>query len=351
MKHGGEEIPDGAIFAVCAMFLDGEKVTAIRKKLNEAYGWALHRQQIYSLVAEGVTRGFLQLTAPLEETIRRMLSEKFAEFNQMPADTRVVNALQPHALDATAQIGASVVYELVIAKVKAGAPLSIGFGAGETIRRVSNRLARMLESVPEIPELTLVALTQSFTPQSPESSPTTFLHAFDQLAKRTTVRSVGLFAEPMVEAANYEGLRQHPVVGQSFKAARNIDIVVTSCATATDDHSLLQAFMKLGGKATRQDLTTLKRCGWVGDVLWRPYSEKGPITRQTRYRAVTLFEIEDLRSIAEVKDKHTVVIAGPCARCGKPKTAALRPLLMEPTLGICNHLVMDILTAEELLKS
>ncbi len=54
---------------------------------------------------------------------------------------------------------------------------------------------------------------------------------------------------------------------------------------------------------------------------------------------------------AKDQDKHVIVSSGPCARCGRPRTDALRPLLLEPTLKVWTDLVMDVETAQELVAT
>jgi hypothetical protein len=90
--------------------------------------------------------------------------------------------------------------------------------------------------------------------------------------------------------------------------------------------------------------------GHVGDVQYQPYSEVGPIRVNTGIRAVTLFELSDLVELAASPDKHVLLVAGPCIRCGRPKGRALRPLLTERSLRVCNHMIIDAGTAQELLQ-
>ena len=88
----------------------------------------------------------------------------------------------------------------------------------------------------------------------------------------------------------------------------------------------------------------------VDDRGDRPYSATGPITEDTDIRAVTLLELEELVAMARRRDKHVVVVAGPCGRCGATRTAAVKPLFLEPELRLWSHFVMDMTTAGELLE-
>jgi DNA-binding transcriptional regulator LsrR (DeoR family) len=94
----------------------------------------------------------------------------------------------------------------------------------------------------------------------------------------------------------------------------------------------------------------LVRAGWVGDVLWRPYSTEGPITDNIGIRPVTMFELGGLVRLAGRPDRHVYLVVGPCPQCSNLKTEALRPILTRPGLRICNHLVIDTDTAYSLLR-
>jgi DNA-binding transcriptional regulator LsrR (DeoR family) len=145
---------------------------------------------------------------------------------------------------------------------------------------------------------------------------------------------------------SYSRTKGLPGVKDSFEAAKQIDILVTSLGYTGDEHSLLKGFM---GMASERGRAALDSAGWVGDVLWRPYSRSGPITADTGIRAVTLFELEDLVAMGHAPGKHVILLAGPCAGCNICKAPALRPLLCESRLRVANHVVLDIRTAEELL--
>ena len=87
--------------------------------------------------------------------------------------------------------------------------------------------------------------------------------------------------------------------------------------------------------------------GRIGDVMYRPFNARGPITRSTGIRAVTLFELDELVEFAAQRDKAVVLVAGPCgnAKCGRSRSDALLPLLEEPSLDVWSHLVTDDVTA------
>ena len=134
---------------------------------------------------------------------------------------------------------------------------------------------------------------------------------------------------------------------ESFRRARDIDIVVTSLASAQDPDGELTDFLKVGqaGKV----VATLNKRGWVGDVLYRPYNTTEAITIDSAARAVSIFELEGLVRLAAKPNKHVVLIGAPCNRCGRPKGDALQPLFREKKLRLWSHIVMDMEAAQILL--
>ena len=68
-------------------------------------------------------------------------------------------------------------------------------------------------------------------------------------------------------------------------------------------------------------------------------------------RAVTLFELDELRELSARKDKYVVLVSGPCGKCGRTRSDALRPLVANPKLKVWSHLVLDLDTAQELVPA
>ena len=107
-------------------------------------------------------------------------------------------------------------------------------------------------------------------------------------------------------------------------------------------------FMSLVAKKSRL-VSDLRRSGWIGDVIYRPYSGTEPIVTREGIRAVSLFELEDLIALVHKPNKHVVLVAGPCGICNETKGAALLPLLREAGLKLWTHVLMDLTTAQSLL--
>jgi DNA-binding transcriptional regulator LsrR (DeoR family) len=156
---------------------------------------------------------------------------------------------------------------------------------------------------------------------------------------------VGLFTPPMVRTRDYPAFKEDPDFKAAFDAAQQIDIVISSLASATDEHGTLNTYLKRAPK----DTALLRRNGWVGDLHYRPYSNTRPLLANTERRAVTLFELADLAAIAAAPHRHVVVLSAPCGRCGRTREDAVWPLLEAPDLQVWTKLIIDVKTAEQLL--
>jgi hypothetical protein len=162
----------------------------------------------------------------------------------------------------------------------------------------------------------------------------------------------GLFAPAYVKAEDWDKTLELVGVRESFAEKHTLHVIITALASARDPHGELNRFMELNadlGGQTRRILDGEE--GRVGDVMYRPFSTRGPITRQVGIRAVTLFEPAELVTFAAQENRAVILVAGPCADkgCRRSRSDALLPLLREPSLDVWSHLVTDDITALECL--
>ena len=80
--------------------------------------------------------------------------------------------------------------------------------------------------------------------------------------------------------------------------------------------------------------------GWIGDFQFCPFAADGPITFDFGFRAVTLFQLDELIAMAKDPNKHVVLVSGP------GKESALQHVLKTDALKFWDHAVIDIATAE-----
>lgn len=368
--HPAQE-SDEVVFAVCNRFLDqlgrqfdprsehvegGRKgaAAAIADWLREEWGRDdLTREKIYPLFWEAARRNFLFLEPPRERHLAQRIADRY-DVPQYFRDDQTVQVVNARGRDAPRQVtsaGADLVLSLIKKLGKKKKTVHLALGAGLSAMMVAKRLARRVYSDLKCPELVLHALSAGgFMVEKPQKAPITYFGYFDGVL--TNVECVGLFSETVVSSDEYERVRNSPGVAKSFERAEEVDIVITSFASAKDEHGMLGQFLEylIAEEGLEPEaLKKMQEADWVGDVQFRPYSSEGPVIDSCPVRAVTLFELSDLVTRAQAEDKYVVLLAGPCGECGRTKTDALLPLLTQPNLRVWSHLVTDLDTARELL--
>jgi DNA-binding transcriptional regulator LsrR (DeoR family) len=334
---------DNLLISVCEQFLRGDRVMDIVHWLRGEHSVPMKRENVYPLLREARKRGYLSLLPPPEIYLQQRICDRFHVEKER---IHVVRVRGETARDYVADAAAEQIVKLVHEVGETKERVRIGLGGGGTILGVARALAPRLRSEGSLPKLGLHALNSGFDVNNPRTAPVSFLGYFDQAAP--DIEYVGLFAAAVVEVKDYQDVKELPGVEESFRKANDIDIVITSLASASDHHGQLNRFMNLGEKKTK-GLKALKRAGWVGDVAYRPYSDTAPIATTEGIRAVSLFELAGLVDLASKPNKHVVLVAAPCGICNEPKGEALRPLLKEKSLRLWTHLVMDLTTAQSLL--
>lgn len=340
------QLPSHVILEVCDRFLRQREfsVREIAEKMQRLLP-GMRREHVYLLLHEGFRRGFVQFSPPIDQDRQRRLRERFAGAVR---DITVVDAVGPTVIDHLARYTA----EQVLQNIKEDPDrdeVHIGFGGGRTVQQVARHLTVLLQHEPDVPTLVLHALGTGFATEDPSTSAASFFGLFHDLEEALTIDYRLVPAPPFVPWNQYALLlERRPDLRRALRQSGSIDIVVTTLNNANHEHGLLYSFMQLAGEDA---LRKLRSAGWIGDVLWRPYSADGPITANIGIRPITMFELDDLVRLAKRPDRHVYLVAGPCPGCANLKTEALRPILMQASLRICNHLVIDTDTAYKLLTS
>lgn len=380
--HPSEE-SDELIFAVCDRFFlqlgksfqptqassddkEPEKhrgaAASVATWLKEEWGRTdLTREKIYPLFWEASRRGYLMLQAPPETQLVDKITQKY-HLSSHSGELSVVNVRGENAPFHVTSRAADIIVELIdkvyqeknadLPKNATPKAVHIGMGAGFAAMLVAKRLAQKVNIGGECPPLVLHAISSGgFLVDEPHKAPTTYFSYFDQSLAQ--VSYVALFSETIVDNDSYEKHIQNPGIRLPFERRDEIDIVVTSLAAADHEHGLLVRYLTHLVEQNLLDKNLLQEmldAGWVGDVQFRPYTIDGPLTKGCPVRAVTLFELDELVTLAKSGNKHVVLVAGPCGECGALKTDALRPLLANEKLRLWSHLVTDAGTARMLLK-
>ena len=342
------DLPERHLLRLCEMFLQKKSVTSIRDWVNEKLGEEgrsieITREQIYPYINVAIEKGFLSLQAPPCYVLNQRINDLYRVQGVGDNPITVVNAIESTALDHVAQEAASLALALIKSLGAIKETVHIGLGAGFTTLRIATYLAALFRAEKELPRLVLHALSTGFRVDQPRTAPVAFFSLFEPLGFDITY--VGLFAPAVVATQHYPSVQQEPGVAESFKARGAIDLILTSLASANDNHGALNQFLATHAN----DVTPLEREGWIGDVQYRPYSHRGPISHEADIRAVTLFDLPELVTLAQTPNKYVVVVAGPCAECKQTRTDALVPLLERRELKVWTHLVLDFQTADELV--
>jgi DNA-binding transcriptional regulator LsrR (DeoR family) len=323
--------------------MDGLTATEIAKKVNKELhpNPALTREGIYPALRRARDHGFIKLDPPIEETLGKSIEAKY----NCPNQVRVVDTAHQRAsasvADAAADLTMKLMKELALNQ---GSAVGLGLGPGRATLDFSKRLSNLLRTDKEPPDIGLYAISAGCPARSPEYAPTS---CFSFFPTRGVVERVGMFAELVVPAGQLKSIKGRPGVKEVFEAREKekIQIIVSSMGDFDDVDDLLRQFLLDAGLTLPQ----LKRSKWIGNVQYRPFTAEGPVVEKNGYRAVTLYELDDLKEFASKKGRHVILMARQCALCGKTRAKSLRPLLTVPKLRVFSELVLDSATARELL--
>lgn len=338
------EAKDPLVFRVAELFFQGKKATEIRDIVNQELEpvHPLTREGIYPLLVKARQQHYIRLVPPLEKSLADEVSKRF----RLPPDcVKVVQTGDTGVSDRVAAVAAERVTQLLRGIESASPqPVGIGLGPGRATLDFSRHLSEFLRADWNGPQIKLFAIASGCVANTPEYAPSSFFNLFP---RDIVVERVGLFAETLVRAGEFHGLKQIMGVREAFRKRKEIGIIVTSMGDMEDEHDSLRLFLKESNINVRK---LKEKDGWIGNVQYRPYTARAPVVdKPGDLRAVTLFELSELARLAREKHKYVVLIARRCGYCGRPKGRALRPLLEAKALRVFTDLVIDTATARELL--
>ena len=123
-----------------------------------------------------------------------------------------------------------------------------------------------------------------------------------------------MFGETLVPTSDLTEILGRPGLKEAYGRRDQIDIVVTAMGDFTDPHDLLKTFLQEAGVPVGKS--------WVGNVQYRPYDETGPVSEGPNdLRALTLFDLDDFREMAALKNRHVVLLARQCGLCERTRAA------------------------------
>jgi DNA-binding transcriptional regulator LsrR (DeoR family) len=228
--------------------------------------------------------------------------------------------------------------------------IHIGWSGGDSMARIAAALARILtEPASGLPErLILHALVSGFDVERPMTAPNVFFSHFMSPALLVKVDFVGLHAPAIIKSEDAESFLTLPGIREARDLARDLDIVVTSAASFTDDHGMLKRYCQQVDPSG-QLVERLRKDGCVGDMLWLPMSVDGPMNvDRYPYRGLTVIDLEMLPQFIR-RGKKILLSLGVCGLCKAHKADILKAILGQKD-AIISHLVTDSRTARALLE-
>jgi hypothetical protein len=325
----------------------------------------LLRENFYRLLRQAREYDFIELVAPLDESMPIALEKAF---NHSRDSISVVDTLERGSNGQVAVRAAKLTLQL-LKDLRAGkphdAPLTIGLGPGRATLDFCRHFGRLLESEPSDLTLRLVAISAGAPARQPEFASSSFYNLFP---KSRVKESVGFFAETLVACSDFERIQGRPGISEVFKEKGSIDVVVTSMGDLRDPHDLLGMFLnqarktkglKINGRLRKfldeQDrhraggLEPASMVPTIASVQYRLYDQRGPLTEVgEELRSCTIFELSEFTEMVR-NGGHVVLIARQCGACGMSRGSALHPLFTVPTLKVWSHVVMDAASARDLL--
>jgi len=338
-----DDIPDQIVFESTVRYLDKRwGATRIAGWIKDTYGRSdISRERVHHLVSVGIERRYVRVCPPLHERLALRIKDRF---NKASCAVQVVDSHHHDAHEHVATVAAETMLGRILDLGHTRETVHVGFGPGQTTRIIAQKLAELLRNEgvgAGLPDLVLHALSSGFAMNDPRNAPSTFFAMFYGLP--VNVRSVELCAPTLVDASEYDQIKDRSDVRNAIAQARQIDLLVTSLAQADDEHGALHRSIE-DDSAT---LALLEQSEWAGEIQHRPFSAAGPIVTSSGQRAVTVFELDELAEFASRSGTMSLLVVGPCGKCGESKGKALRALLGCEKLPVFTHLVTDTRTAED----
>jgi DNA-binding transcriptional regulator LsrR (DeoR family) len=340
--------------AVKRFYEEGKTVKQIADGLTKETGGDpdFTPQKVYLMLQRAAKAGMLELWAPRHHVLEGLVKILYLSGRPEAGVTVVTGsgagdskAVRGDELD-VALTAAQMAFELALEihkKKPPGAAVGIGLGPGRAALDFAIQFARLLDAHDDPIRLSLFALTAGGIAGHPEQSPIGFFNIFHdgRIAHR-----YGMFASTVVRKRDLAEQKRLAGVAETFEHKHEIDIIVSGMGQADDPHDLLAHPMREMYQGRPDgDLT---RVLGVGNVQYRPFDDRPIIEGDDDYRAVTLFELDELSDLVR-QGKPVILMARPCGGCGQTRAKALHALLRSSALHIFSELIVDVRTARELV--
>lgn len=346
-RNWGNFTKDEVVAAVCKYLGRGHSVSEIVEEVRKSLGIRLKREDPYRLISYAAKHNWLQFAAPVDMRMAEDLRLRY------PWLERVV-VVRTSVADDLSFYAALVLKEIMLktaSRPNAPRDFHLGLGGGSALRKTCRHFAAMLhEADPKLPErIVFHAMVGGFTfheDYMPIDANSFFIYFAGDPRLKVKTSFLGLHAPGMVRSAMIPELKSLFYIAKAYEKAKEIQVVLTSAGGHwRSKHSILY---DMYSKCSPESREALSRQGTVGDMMWLPINEQGPVEAPTEMRAMTLVELTDLpRMIRE--GKKVLLHLGPCGNCGGDKREVLRAILgyRQP---LVTHLVTDARSAQGVLE-
>jgi DNA-binding transcriptional regulator LsrR (DeoR family) len=327
--------------------------------VREEHGIDLTREAPYKLIQAAAKQKLLRFVPARAGQLSERLEKRYPHL-------RRVEVVPTVGTDDVAARAADVLVKLLRDLAREPArkqEAHVGWCGGQSMRKVAEQLSEALARAPgRFPrKVVFHALVAGFDVHVPVTDPNAFFAYFARTELPFEVGYVALHAPAIIKPGQMEGLLELPGIQEARPEVDKLDVVVTSAAVLTDPHSMLRRYYvnasaalpslaRHGQEEARRAREMLEADHCVGDMLWLPLSEAGPIdVDKYPYRSMTILELGRLASFVR-RGVRVVLALGPCTQCGELKTGILRTILNLPE-PLVSDLVTDSRTARQLLQA
>jgi len=276
---------------------------------------------------------------------------------------RVVVSQTP-ANDALAQNAADKLLDMIrtVKHQKQCEEVHVGFAGGMTLRAVAEKLAQRLNHHDRNDPETLVfhSMVASFRDDDFFADPNSFITYFMTRSRRVKVRLVRLLLPGLIESTQYQDVKELSWVKRVFERRSELHIIVTSGSLWDDQCSTLRTYLSAATEEARRTgdagaasdaradvgLGEFEEQGVVGDLLWQPINQEGPVRIRGSYEITRLMDLVELPAF--IQGGGSVLLVMGCSGISlRPKSQLLKTILdLHPTHQWVTDVVTDSPTVE-----
>lgn len=326
---------------IAKYFAQGNPPRRIKELIAKNEGAWISLEMPFRVLPDMAKRGLIRIDPSPD-------MEMAGELSRMYRSLKHVEVVHSNVFEGVATRASKTLVALLQERAKRSPIQHVGFSGGASLRLVARELAQELSQLQKGPLERVVfhaLVSGGLDPEHLGRDPNVFFSEFLREDLFVKVDFHLLNAPPVVSRDEYAALRANHAVTSALEAAAELDVVVSSAAEREDSHSRLYAAYQ---KTVPDELGFLSKSGCVGDFMWLPIGERGPIdVSHHPLRAFTLLDLAELP--ARVKRGTDVFLAlGACSECRRPKNRVLKAILSS---GLVTHLVVDRSTAFPLLPA